>query len=85
MVAEDIQKNIEILLEIKEDASVPKNVKDKITHVIDTLQKDHELSIKIHKVMHELDEIAEDINLESYTRTLIWNVASKLEKMNNGE
>lgn len=81
MVTEKMKNIISILTEINNDATVPKNVRDKITEIIETLKKEEELSIKIHKVLNELDEIAEDINLQPYTRTLIWNVASELERL----
>ena len=41
-----------------------------------------EISIKISKALNDLDEIADDVNLQPYTRTQIWNVVSILEKIN---
>ncbi len=81
MVTEKMKNIISLLTEINNDATVPKNVRDKIIGIIQTLKKEEELSMKIHKVLNELDEIAEDINLQPYTRTLVWNVASELERL----
>lgn len=68
--------------EIKEDATVPRNVRTKIESVIATLkEEDAELSIKVNKALNELDQIANDVNLQSYTRTQIWNIMSMLEKL----
>jgi uncharacterized protein (UPF0147 family) len=69
------------LSEIKEDISVPRNVRTKIESVLNTLMEDIELSIRINKTLSELDEISNDINLQPYTRTQIWNAISLLEKL----
>ena len=71
------------LNEIREDATVPRNVRTKIESVINTLKEDTELSIKVNKVLNELDQIANDVNLQAYTRTQIWNIMSMLEKISN--
>lgn len=69
------------LSEMHEDATIPRNVRIKIETIINTLQENSEMSIKINKTLNELDEIANDVNLQSYTRTQIWNVMSLLEKL----
>jgi len=79
------QKAIEsiepVLKELKEDAAVPKNVKLKIEKVIGILKKNSEVTIKVSKALNELEEVADDVNLQSYTRTQVWNVISALEKV----
>ena len=79
------QKAIEsvepVLNELKEDAAVPKNVKLKIEKVIGILKKNSEVTIKVSKALNELEEVADDVNLESYTRAQVWNVISALEKV----
>ncbi|MBS3114297.1 UPF0147 family protein [Candidatus Woesearchaeota archaeon] len=69
------------LNEIKEDATAPRNVRTKIESVVNTLKEDTELSIKVNKALSELDQIANDVNLQAYTRTQIWNIMSMLEKL----
>ena len=69
------------LNEIKEDATVPRNVRTKIEYIVNTLKEDAELSIKVNKALSELDKIANDVNLQAYTRAQIWNVMSMLEKL----
>ncbi len=78
---EKMERIIKLLSEIEQDQSVPKNVRDKIEGIIAILKKEGELSIKVHKVLNELDEIAADTNLQPYTRTLIWNIGAELEKI----
>ena len=70
-----------VLNELKEDATVPKNVRIKIEKVIGILNEESEMPIRASKAMNELEEIADDVNLQSYTRTQIWNAISVLEKM----
>ena len=67
--------------ELEEDSGIPKNVKDKLEEIKKILGSSEELSVKVHKALHELDEISADINLQPYTRTLIWNISSEMEKV----
>jgi hypothetical protein len=69
------------LNELLEDASVPKNIKENIERVIKTLNEDGDPSVKVSKALNELDEVSNDINMQSYTRTQIWNIVSMLEKI----
>lgn len=69
------------LNELLGDASVPKNIKENIEKVIKTLNGDDDPSIKVSKALNELDEASNDINMQSYTRTQIWNIVSMLEKI----
>ncbi len=77
----EIENIIETLIELEGDATVPKNVRIKIQQIKETLSSDTTLSIKINKALNDLDEIASDVNLQSYTRTQIWNIVSVLEKL----
>lgn len=69
-----------VLSELKEDISVPKNVRMKVERVIKILREESEMPIKASKALNELEEIAEDANLEPYTRTQIWGIISILAK-----
>ncbi|MBI1935031.1 UPF0147 family protein [Candidatus Woesearchaeota archaeon] len=77
----EVSNVISSLSEIHADASVPRNVRIRIESVMNTLNENAELPIKVNKILNELDEIAGDVNLESYTRTQIWNLMSLLEKL----
>lgn len=68
------------LAEMLEDTTVPKNVKEKVHNSLQFLNHDIELSIKVNKVLSELEELSDDINMQAYTRTQIWNIVSLLEK-----
>jgi len=77
----EIEDIIEIVEEISDDSSVPKNVRLKLQNTVKALKEDTEISIRVNKALHELDEISDDTNLQPYTRTQIWNVVSLLEKL----
>jgi hypothetical protein len=78
---DDFEPIIEELRLLEEDG-VPKNVKKSIEDIVIFLQdKNIERSTKISKALSVLDEIANDINLASHSRTQFWNLSSVLESM----
>jgi len=82
-VRQQCDEIIQALTNLKEDDGVPRNVRSKIDIIISDLKDSSDLSMKIGKSLHNLDEISEDLNLPSFIRTQIWNVSSMLEKLNN--
>ena len=79
----EIKEIVDVLEELCEDHTVPKNVKAKFQEIIISLNDPKETSIKVNKVLHDLDEIADDTNLQPYIRTQIWNLVSMLEKVSS--
>ncbi len=77
----DVDIVISSLSEIHKDTAVPRNVRTKVEIVINTLKEGSELPVKVNKALNEIDEIANDVNLQSYTRAQIWNAMSILEKI----
>lgn len=77
----ELKEVVEALSELEEDFTVPKNIRTRISNTITSLKENGDLSIRVNKALNELDEIAEDTNMQSYTRTQIWNVTSMLEKI----
>ena len=80
MPSDKLSTIIAALSEVDQDSTVPRNIKEKIQKTIENLKGESDLSIKVDKALQELDEIADDINLQAYTRTQIWNLVSMLEK-----
>ena len=81
MLSQKIADMISLLEELQDDSTVPRNVKDKLQLCSSALHDDIEVSLKVDKVRHALDAISDDSNLQSYTRTQIWNISSLLEKL----
>lgn len=78
---ERMQNIVEALQELTGDNTVPRNIKSKIEEIIVILNEDdgEDMSMKVNKALSELDDISDDTNLQSYTRTQIWNIVSMLE------
>ncbi len=72
---------IGLLSEICNDSTTPKNVKERMIGLTNILNNSDDVSIKINKALYELDEITNDNNMQQFTRTQLWNVASLLEKI----
>ncbi len=70
-----------VLEDLCEDNSVPKNIKTKFQTMIESFDRPGEASAKVNEALHNLDEIGDDTNLQSYVRTQIWNIVSMLEKV----
>lgn len=70
---------IEALTELQNESGVPRNVKLGIGNTISTLKDDADPQIRIHKALNILEELAEERNLQPYTRTQLFNMVSLLE------
>lgn len=81
MTEQKLENIIEYLEEMKGDSTVPKNVKIKMEEVITILSKDSDLSIKKDKAVHIFEELDEDVNIDSFTRTQLWNIISLIESL----
>lgn len=76
-----IKEILVLLSELKSDLSVPKNIRIRVEGIMETLQNEMDVSVKKNKVLNELDEVANDSNLQPYTRTQVWSVVSLLENL----
>ena len=84
MSNEKIDSVVEALNNLLEDSTIPKNVKIKIQNSINVLKDEKtDVSLKVNKALDELEELGEDVNLEPYTRTQLWNISSMLEMVDN--
>ncbi len=78
--AKKVDEVISALSELLEDTTVPKNIKTGVENAIKALKED-DVSIGVDKALQELDEAADDVNIQPYTRTQIWGIVSMLEKI----
>ena len=72
---------ISLMKELEQDTGIPSNTKEKIVNSITTLNQDMDLSVKASKVIHEMEEVSQNNNIGSYTRTQLWSIVSLLEKL----
>ncbi|MBW2971171.1 UPF0147 family protein [Candidatus Woesearchaeota archaeon] len=78
---QQVDEIIEALQELEEDSTVPRNIRAKVAGTIQILQSKDELKLRIDKALQEMEEIASDNNMQSYTRAQIWNIVSMLESL----
>jgi hypothetical protein len=77
-----IKQSIDILTRIIEDDSVPRNIRRAADEAKNRLlNKEESEAVRAAYVISILDDISNDPNIPIHTRTLIWNIASQLEKV----
>ena len=81
--ADHIHEIVDVMKELCDDSALPRNVKAKFQEIMESLKKPTEISMKINKALHDLDEIGDDSNIQPFVRTQIWNIVSMLEKVNS--
>jgi uncharacterized protein (UPF0147 family) len=75
-----LRQIMEVLDQLAEDTSVPRNIRRGATEAKDRLlQKSEALDIRSASAIMILDELANDPNIPLHGRTLIWNIISQLE------
>lgn len=72
---------IEMLEQIYNDESIPKNVKLRIETTLNILNQKQELPVRINESLQELDELNNDPNIPQYIRTQLWGIVSNLESI----
>ncbi|HLD06857.1 MAG TPA: UPF0147 family protein [Candidatus Nanoarchaeia archaeon] len=80
-MADQLPQAKSAILELIEDATVSKNIKVRLEQVVKILEDDAEISVRVNRVLNELDDLSNDANLQPYIRTQVWNIVSLLEKV----
>ena len=83
MTADNLKQAIEMLQEMQQDNSISKNVRMKVSVMQKELEesKKEELSLKVNKILSELEELSSDMNLPMFVRTQIWSLTGILETL----
>jgi uncharacterized protein len=73
---------IPFIEQVASDRTVPRNIRTKCEESIKILKDEkQEAAIRINSVISTMDDISNDPNIPTYTRTQIWNIVSALESM----
>jgi uncharacterized protein (UPF0147 family) len=73
---------IELIDEICEEQGMPRNVKEVLTEVKTILQDNsQDVKIILDTAKQKISDLSEDPNLQTFSRTQIWNLASALEEV----
>jgi len=77
------EEAINLLEEILGDRGVPRNIKSRIEESIKELKEEKESDeVKVSTLVSILDESSSDPNISLYARTKMWDIVSRLEKLN---
>jgi uncharacterized protein len=80
-----VKQSVEILTRIVSDDSVPRNIRRAADEAkTRLLNREESETVRAAYAISILDDISNDPNMPLHTRTLIWNVASQLEKVSLG-
>jgi uncharacterized protein len=77
-----LQRIVESLAELADDASVPRNIRRGAQSAKDELAKPRvALDVRVASAVYVLDDLANDPNLPTHGRTAIWSIISSLESL----
>ena len=77
-----IEYVIELMESIMDDTSVPRNIRKTIEDAKNKLSADiNELNVNLTTAIYLMEDISNDINMPSHTRTEIWTIISELESI----
>jgi hypothetical protein len=78
---EDKVKQVaEVLNQLIEDTSVPRNIRRSAEEAKNILLNDKEdIGVRVSSAIYILEEISNDRNLPIHARTVVWNASSALE------
>jgi uncharacterized protein (UPF0147 family) len=77
---ERIQQAINVLGQVSEDSTTPRNIRRTTKESIDALQtSENSPAVNASNAISLLDEVLQDPNMPPYTRVKLWNVMSLLE------
>jgi uncharacterized protein len=80
MSNEMILEVLDMLSDLQKDDCIPKNIRSKIGCAIDALNcEERSLFMKVDASLQELDEVSENSNVPTFTKTQIYSIVSKLE------
>jgi len=80
--AQRIGQILQVLDQLAEDTSVPRNIRRGAKESKERLLNDKEaLDVRTSSATNILDDLANDPNIPLHGRTLIWNIISQLETL----
>lgn len=78
----NLTEAIELIDEICEEQGMPKNIKTILIEVRGSLQDNsRDVRLILDEAKEKISNLSEDPNLQSFSRTQIWNLSSALEEV----
>jgi uncharacterized protein len=79
---QEVESISELMDAVIADNGVPRNIRKSVEEAKNKINKDSEdLGVTISAAIYYLDDISNDINMPSHTRTEIWTIISELENL----
>ena len=75
-----IEEIIELMDAVIEDTGVPRNIREAVENAKQKLKEKLDAT-SVTSAIYFLDDISNDINMPSHTRTDIWTIISELESL----
>ena len=73
---------VDVLDQLSEDTSVPRNIRRGATEAKARLNQDHDaLDVRVAGAIGKLDDLANDPNIPMHGRTVIYRIISELENL----
>ena len=73
-----IEEVVALMDEVIEDTSVPRNIRKSVEEAKNKVEAEADAT-GLSMAIYMLDDISNDINMPSHTRTEIWDIISRLE------
>ncbi len=81
-VKDNIKQVCNMLDEISEDNSIPRNIRNGAEESKKLLlESEDDLDVRLASSIFKMEELADDPNIPLHGRTLIWNIISRLESV----
>jgi len=74
----------DMLADLAEDTSIPKNIRKALSDARDRLRSNDEDGVKVSAAIYLIESISDDINMPSHARTQIWGIMGELESTKQG-
>lgn len=74
-----IQAIIDMIDNVLEDTSVPKNIRKALADAKVRLRGSEETIVKVSAAIYFIEPVSEDVNMPAHARTQVWSIISALE------
>lgn len=78
-VKKELEDVLELMKEVSEDASVPRNIRTAVDGAAKKLGEENPPEVNASYAIYLLNDITNDINMPAHTRTELWTIISALE------
>lgn len=82
-ISRELETIYELLTGLAEDNTIPRNIRQTIKESLQKLQStpESEFNVALSSVIYKMDDMGNDVNMPSHTRTEIWSIISQLESI----